>query len=217
MVEFSFSTIQNFDEHILKSIRGYEHLINDVVSLSQYFIQSKSTVIDVGCSTGKMLNTIQHCNNNINDVTYIGIEKEQNLIEQHTGIEMCNCDVLEFDNWIGSSFVTSIFTLQFINKAFRKQIVSNIYNGLLPGGSFVFAEKIYSDNSQLQDMMTFMYYDYKRQSFAADEILDKENSLRHLLRPVTEQELLDVIVSCGFRTVEPFWRNFNFVGYVAIK
>jgi hypothetical protein len=39
------------------------------------------------------------------------------------------------------SYVTSLFTLQFMPIKDRKTVVQNIYNGLNPGGAFVFAEK----------------------------------------------------------------------------
>ncbi len=55
MVDFTFAhREEGFDEHIEKSIRGYSQLIEDVVSLSRYFVERGTSVIDIGCSTGKM-------------------------------------------------------------------------------------------------------------------------------------------------------------------
>ena len=55
MVDFTFAhREEGFDEHIEKSIRGYSQLIDDVISLSRYFIEDETNVIDIGCSTGKM-------------------------------------------------------------------------------------------------------------------------------------------------------------------
>ena len=65
-------------------------------------------------------------------------------------------------------------------------------------------------------MLTFMYYEYKRNSFSTDQILDKEKELRHLLKPNTELEILDMCAKIGF-DITPFWRNHNFVGFIAIK
>ena len=36
--EFSFNTIENFDEHISKSIPNYDILINHILGLSDYII-----------------------------------------------------------------------------------------------------------------------------------------------------------------------------------
>jgi tRNA (cmo5U34)-methyltransferase len=92
-----------------------------------------------------------------------------------------------------------------------------VFNGLIYGGAFVFAEKVYSDNSQIQDAMTFMFYDYKRQHFSDKDILDKEKQLRHMLKPDTYNDLINMCKTAGFKTVESFWRNHNFVGFIAIK
>ena len=47
---------EGFDEHIEKSIRGYSQLMDDVISLSRYFVENETNVVDIGCSTGKMTN-----------------------------------------------------------------------------------------------------------------------------------------------------------------
>ena len=77
MVDFTFAhREEGFDEHIEKSIRGYSQLIEDVVSLSRYFIERGTSVIDIGCSTGKMTKALidynlDHCDRG---VEYIGLE-----------------------------------------------------------------------------------------------------------------------------------------------
>ena len=46
-VDFSFSNFSShFDEHINHSIRGYSDLRRDVVSISKYFIEDKTNVLN---------------------------------------------------------------------------------------------------------------------------------------------------------------------------
>jgi hypothetical protein len=47
--------------------------------------------------------------------------------------------------------------------------------------------------------------------------LDKEMELRHLAKNTTENLLMKQLRSIGFRGVQTFWRNFNFVGVLAMK
>ena len=55
MADFTFAhREEGFDEHIEKSIRGYSQLMDDVISLSRYFVENETNVVDIGCSTGKM-------------------------------------------------------------------------------------------------------------------------------------------------------------------
>lgn len=224
MNEFSFATVEKFDDHINDSVRGYSNLIDDVIHMSQYFLEPNTRMIDIGCSTGKMIHEMSNVNKDvITNISYTGIESEPNMIEnqiEDKSIKYFNDDVREYKNWRNASLITSIFTLQFINKCDRQKIVTDVYRALNPGGAFIFAEKVYSKNSRIQDMLTFMYYDFKRQKFDAESILDKERSLRHMLRPMTEHDLVglnSLVQKAGFSVIEPFWRNFNFVGYVAIK
>ena len=44
---------------------------------------------------------------------------------------------------------------------------------------------------RLQNMMTFNYYDYKRQNFDTEDIMDKEKTLRHMMKPNTWNEIID--------------------------
>ena len=99
----------------------------------------------------------------------------------------------------------------------RKQVIKNIYNGLNDGGAFIFAEKIYTENAFIQDMLTFNYYDFKRERFNAQDIMDKEKTLRHMLKPNTWPEIESMIKTAGFKSVQVFWQNFIFLGAIAIK
>jgi hypothetical protein len=62
-VKFSFSNFStHFDEHINKSIRGYSDLRNDVVKISEYFVENDTTVMDLGCSQGSLLRRMKEQN-----------------------------------------------------------------------------------------------------------------------------------------------------------
>lgn len=220
MSKFTFAnTLDGFDKHISNSIRGYDYLWNDVLKLSEYFVEDNTNVVDIGCSTGKLLvrmaeqNTFCNCH-------YIGIEKEKDFFPELHRKQSDNFyfhldDVrnYSFDN---CSLITSIFTLQFLSINDRENIFQSVYNGLNVGGAFIFAEKIFSKNPRVQEMMTFMHYEYKRNYFTSDQILDKEKELRHLLKPNTELEISKMCAKIGF-DITPFWRNHNFVGFICIK
>ena len=52
MADFTFAhREEGFDEHIEQSIRGYSNLLEDVISLSRYFVEDDTTIVDIGCST----------------------------------------------------------------------------------------------------------------------------------------------------------------------
>ena len=97
----------------------------------------------------------------------------------------------------------------------RQDVLNRVYKGLNTGGAFIFSEKTFSCNPRVQDMMTFMYYDYKRQNFSDKDILDKVQ-LRHMMKPNTKTELYKMVQDAGFE-IHTFWQNFNFVGVIGLK
>ena len=225
MTKFTFATSEEgFDTHIDQSVRGYSNLWTDVLKFSEYFVEDGTCVVDIGCSTGKLLKSMKEQNDKFAPKCfYKGIEIEEDffpkLIDEEN-LKFWKGDVRSFD-WVtgavNCSLVTSIFSLQFMPKTNRQQIIDRIYEALVKGGAFIFSEKIFSIDSQLQEMMQFCYYDYKRQFYSAEELLDKEVNLRHMMKPLTYSELLEMVEKAGFESVQPFWQNFNFVGVIAIK
>ena len=231
MVDFTFAHRQEgFDDHIDWSIRGYSNLLRDVIKFSRYFVEDGTNVVDMGCSTGKttesmLLHNKDHCQN----ARYVGIEiadgfvsnleeRKERLTEEEpwANIEFIHVDVRNYI-FKKCSLVTSIFTLQFMPKKDRRKVIQNVYDGLDNGGAFIFAEKIYTENAFIQDMITFNYYDFKREKFEAQDIMDKEITLRHMLKPNTWTEIDSMLRCAGFKSVQVFWQNFLFLGAIAIK
>ena len=228
MADFTFAhREEGFDEHIEKSIRGYSHLMEDVISLSRYFVEDDTNVVDIGCSTGKMTKALIDYNlDHSKEAAYIGLEiadgfdedlkKRKEELKYYDYVDFSKLDARTYE-YINCSLVTSIFTLQFMPKSDRKDLLQNIYDGLNCGGAYIFAEKTICENALVQDMITFNYYDYKRKSFDTEDIMDKERTLRHMMKPNTWREIEDMLLGVGFNVVQPFWRNHAFVGAIAIK
>jgi len=222
--KFTFATREEgFDNHIDGSIRGYGHLWQDVVDISQYFVENNTSVVDIGCSTGKMLKSMIEQNTFAPDAIYEGVEIEEDFYKgyikderEYPQLSYYRGDVMDF-NFTKCSYVTSIFTLQFMSYASRKKVVEKVYDGLLPGGAFVFAEKTMPDNVRIHEIRTFTYYDFKRKTFTSDDIMDKERQLRHMTKPNTRQEIMDMCYRAGFQAVDTFWQNHAFTGFIALK
>jgi len=227
MADFTFAhREEGFDEHIEKSIRGYSNLLEDVISLSRYFVEDDTTVVDIGCSTGKLTKAmIDYNKDHSNNANWVGVEiadgfvddlkKRKKELDTHD-VEFLMEDIRDYQ-FTDCSLVTSIFTLQFMPKKDRKEVVRNIHRGLHGGGAFIFSEKTMCESALVQDMITFNYYDYKRKTFTTDDIMDKERTLRNMMKPNTWEEISDMLYEAGFSNIQPFWRNHAFVGAIAIK
>ena len=76
MADFTFAhREEGFDEHINNSIRGYSDLLQDVISLSRYFIENDTIVLDIGCSTGKLTEAmLNHNSAHCSNAKWVGVE-----------------------------------------------------------------------------------------------------------------------------------------------
>lgn len=217
-VTFSFDTINNFDRHIELSIPNYTHIYELIESMSSYFIKRDTNVYDLGCSTGLMIKNLSVANI-LSGVRFLGYEITDNMKpKSNVGFEWIKRDVtnekLQFTN---ASLILSIFLLQFLSLDDRESLLRRAYNGLNREGALIVTEKIYIDNTFLNDVYTFSYYDYKLKTFSEQEILSKQRDLRYIMRPVTEKENMEMFARAGFEKIECFFASLMFKGWVLIK
>ena len=159
-------------------------------------------------------------NDHVSNTEYLGVEINDSFQEHwkdEDRLKYIVDDITTMEFPKDLSLVTSLFTFQFIPERKRVPLMENIYDNLIEGGGFVFSEKLLSIGGKVQNMMEFMYYDYKKEHFTEKEILDKEIELRHLAKLTNEDLLIKQLLCVGFRQIQTFWRNFNFVGMVALK
>lgn len=211
--------VNEFDTHVRQSVPLYNTFHEMVKNISRYAIQSDSKVVDVGCSTGHLLKDLQETNNKSN-VEFIGLDTSTQMIEfcnRNSKARFINTNAIDFD-FTNSSFVTSVLCLQFCTKEHRKLIVESIYKGLKEDGMFIIVEKIKSQIVDIHDMYNDLYYDFKRQQGLTDkEIIDKNVSLRGIMKPMTMEENLTLLKEVGFKKTDIFFKYNNFVGIMAIK
>ena len=129
-LSFSFARFaEGFDQHIRQSIRGYVDLLSDCIALSEYFVEDGTVVFDVGCSTGTFLREIWRKNRDrCPNTRYIGIDIEDKFCNywhepNNNCVNLLVADARTFQIPEKCSFVTSIFSLQFIPPRERQTIV----------------------------------------------------------------------------------------------
>ena len=221
--DFSFADhASTFDEHINASIPGYDQLVEKCVGLSRRFVQNHTSVVDLGCTTGKLLERLSNQNHPSRKKSrYIGIDVEPTFRKQWKLRKARNTqfvvdDICRFP-FERVSYACNLFTLPFIPVPDKIPLLKRIHAGLVEGGAMLIAEKIYASTGRLQDALTFQFYDHKLKSFSECELLNKERSLRGQMTLLTEAELREGLRAAGFREVEAVWGNFPFLALLALK
>ena len=117
-----------------------------------------------------------------------------------------------------TSVVLSVLTLQFIPIEYRQKIVKQVYDCLIPGGAFILVEKVLGSDAVINEILVKEYYDLKgKNGYTEEQINTKRRALEGILVPVTSKWNEEILAKSGFQSVDSFWRNLNFVGWVAIK
>jgi tRNA (cmo5U34)-methyltransferase len=214
MNKFSFDSVKDFDNHINNSIKGYDLLDYLILNLCSFFTKEQTIVIDLGCTTGRLLDKINKKYNS----KCIGYDVIDSQFIKETNCELIKQDISNKEFILQkSNIILSVFTLQFIDINKRIEILKKVYHSLTINGAFIFCEKEICNDGVIQECFTFSNYDNKKQSFTADEILNKEVDLRKLMNNLNSNQNIELLKEAGFNIIEPFFQSLNFKGYICRK
>lgn len=218
---FDENVVETFDSHVRKSVPLYEIFHKSIIDISKYFIKRNSDIIDLGTSTGFFIKNIYDENINRNN-KFIGVDIEDAMIKEckkrysSDNIEFIVADCIDID-YSKASVISMILFLQFLEKDERIELLNKIYKQIKSNSVLLIVEKIKSDNIDLHDIYNDLYYDFKRESGIEDkDILDKNKSLRGVMKPLKLNEILNILTEIGFK-VDINIKYHNFVSIVAIK
>ncbi|TQV71664.1 carboxy-S-adenosyl-L-methionine synthase CmoA [Aliikangiella marina] len=223
---FDQKVAEVFPDMIKRSVPGYPIMIKHIEKFASKYVKQGTNCYDLGCSLGAaslaMSQGIQQ-----NGCKVIGIDNSEAMLtrcQQHidafkhqTEIELHLGDVTDFP-MSNASMVALNFTLQFIDKNKRVELLTAIYEALNPGGILVLSEKVSFDDPQMNQLMIDVHHEFKKENGYSDlEISQKRNSLENVLIPETLPEHLKRLKTIGFKTADCWFQQFNFMSIVAIK
>lgn len=224
--KFDDSVAENFDAMLQSSIPMYQEMRRLCHELGRHFVAPNSTIVDLGASRGEALRPFIEDNE---AYKYIAVEVSKPMREamrelygNNPKVWIDNSDLRDMD-WdeLGEcniSLILSILTIQFTPIEYRLHILQNIYDAMLPGGAFLFVEKVMGGSATLDKIMVEEYYGMKsRNGYSYEDIKRKRAALEGVLVPMTAAWNEDMLRTVGFKQVDCFYRNLNFAGWIAIK
>ena len=219
-----------FDNMLERSIPSYEEmrlLVRDVglEIVNEFQTLPTKTIIDIGCSRGRALESIYLENKNCE---YIGVEISKPMYEfclneykKINNIKFYNEDLREFyptSNRPDNILTLSILTLCFIPIEYRTFVLNNIYMNLCKGGACIIVEKCLSNTYNIEAYLNNIYYNMKKNNnYTNEQIKSKRKSLEGVLVPLTTDFNEDLFRNVGFRRIDMFWKYLNFAGWLLIK
>ncbi len=225
--KFDKKVVDVFDDMVSRSVPYYDLSQYMAISLAEKFITDNSTVVDLGCSTATLLINL-HKKTKKKNLTLLGFDNSQAMIDEaykklkkekfknNFEFKLGN---LETDlNFNKASVVFMNYTLQFIRPLHRENLIRNIYKKIKSKGCLILMEKVLENNSMINRMYIDLYYEYKKtMGYSKVEISRKREALENVLIPYRTDENIKLLKESGFKSIDTFFKWFNFVGIIAIK
>lgn len=215
MQKFDFNTIDHFDYHISSSINGYTLLDGLIMNICSFYAKKEETIIDLGCTSGRLISKLA---TEYPDSICIGFDITDNNFLTESKALLYKQDITEIGFELPScNIVLSVFTLQFLKYAHRIKLLKKIYDALNPTGVFIICEKEIVDDGNFQEVFTFANYDYKKNNFTSEEILQKEYDLRKIMNCMSVGGNEKLFKEAGFTRLTSFFQSLNFKGWLCMK
>tara|TARA_R110000868_G_scaffold129349_5_gene338019 strand:+ start:1385 stop:2107 length:723 start_codon:yes stop_codon:yes gene_type:complete len=215
-----------FDDMVERSIPNYGEVHRIVADMVRRYLDDGATVYDLGCSTGStMVLMHQTALTEKKSLKLIGVDASSAMLEKcsaklkdhQVDAILIEGDLLELE-YESCDMIVMDYTLQFIPLEQRTKLLAKLYQALKPGGRFVLAEKIASSQPKIQEMITDLYYDFKRRNgYSEMEISQKREALENVMTPLTPTQQISMLEVAGFSQVDMVFRWYNFAAWLAIK
>lgn len=223
--EFNQEVATVFDDMIQRSVPFYLEIIQRQVQLIELFYQPASNIYDLGCSNGNL--GIYLCESMPNRFTMVGVDNSAPMLKAYEkklaacsrkGQVQLECnDILQVELSNASVIVLNL-TLQFLPMDQRRALLEKIYTALLPGGIFLFTEKIIHQEPSFSELQKDFYYAFKRENgYNELEISQKREALENVLVPETIEVHLARLQQIGFQKTDVWFKWFNFCSLVCQK
>ncbi len=223
---FDANVASVFDDMIRRSVPGYAMTLSLLGIIAQHYAKPASRIYDLGCSLGAgivaMGSTLE-----MPDVNFVGIDNSPAMldrcrsntaaIENGHPVEL-RCEDILTTPIENASIVVLNFTLQFIEKEKRLNLLQRIHESLAPNGILVLSEKIRFEDNRIQEDMTTLHHDFKKANgYSAMEISQKRSALENVLVAETISDHERRLDCAGFARNEIWLQCFNFASFLAFK
>ncbi len=215
-----------FDDMISRSVPLYRDVQVATARLASRLVKSDSVIYDFGCSTGA---SIEAMCREIDDpsVRFIGVDTSAPMLakcaERMDALGVSDRVTLIQDDLANitpsnASILVFNYTLQFFSPGRRAAVLAHMADSLENGGAVLMTEKVVHNMPRIQESLTELYYDFKRDNgYSELEISQKREALENVLIPFTAEQNCDLLRKSGFSEVEIYLKWYVFVSILAIK
>jgi tRNA (cmo5U34)-methyltransferase len=226
--DFSFdrSVALVFDDMVERSVPLYREIQRMIVEMAKDFAVPGSAVYDLGCATATTLVNLHRTLDP--SIRFVGIDNSDDMLaEARTKLDEHGVDrpvtlaCRDLNDGVvieDASLVLMVLTLQFIRPLRRDRLIEDVFAGMRKDGCLILVEKVLGEESIFNRLFIDYYYEMKRRhGYSELEISQKREALENVLIPYKLLENRELLLRTGFRSVDVFFKWYNFSGLLAVK
>jgi tRNA (cmo5U34)-methyltransferase len=214
MKSWTFETQEianTFDNHVREQLPWYDMVTESVAYIIKNYLSENDTVVDIGASTGNMIEKIlplveeRSCYITAIEKSESMFEKLKNKYANESCIELVDSDVMDIELPKAKVYILFL-TLMFIPVQQRQKLINRIKNKCEEGGIIIIVDKVCDHMGYFSTVLKRLTMHIKLlQGAKPEDVLIKEMSLAGIQIPI-DIELLG--------NAKQFFRMGEFAGWV---
>ncbi len=226
---YNEAVVRVFPDMIKRSVPGYPTIVENLGVIAGQFARPHSTLYDLGCSLGAVSQALRRhvqaegCRVIAVDNSSAMVERcreylhaQDSMFQELLPVEVVEADICQLE-FQPASVVALNFTLQFIPREQRLDLLTRIRQALLPGGALILSEKLRFADAEEQALLTDLHVAFKRANgYSELEIAQKRSAIENVMKPDSLEEHRERLAAAGFTKVVPWFQCLNFASLIAL-
>lgn len=200
-----------FDAHVREQLPWYDMVTDAVVYIVRNYLTEKGRVVDVGASTGNMIDKLMPLLLE-RKATAVAIEKSPSMVdvlhqrfENHHNVTVVQGDITRADLQPSQVYIVFL-TMMFIPVHERRRVIAKLKANLIEGGVLILVDKVADHGGYFSTVLKRLGMHWKLQQGAElGEVTTKELSLAGVQIPFDTSWIPEA---------KEFFRMGEFVGWV---
>ncbi|WP_172830786.1 carboxy-S-adenosyl-L-methionine synthase CmoA [Pseudomonas oryzae] len=226
---FNEAVVRVFPDMIKRSVPGYPTIVENIGVIANQFAQPRTALYDLGCSLGAVSQALRRhvqsegCRVIAVDNSRAMVERcseylhaQDSMFQELLPVEVLEADICQLE-FQPASVVALNFTLQFIPREQRLELLARIRRALLPGGALILSEKLRFDDAQEHALLNDLHIAFKRANgYSELEIAQKRSAIENVMKSDSLEEHRERLLAAGFSKVTPWFQCLNFASLIAL-
>ncbi len=214
----------DYDSRVNSVLPYYGEFHRQIIDLVKAIYPDNAEIswLDTGCGTGSLAFKAEEQINNIKftlcDPSDQMLEKAKEKLNAYQNIVYKNISSQQLDYENKFDVVTAVQSHHYLNAEQRKEATQNCFRALKSGGIYITFENIMLSDEISDRIGNERWKNYLRSYGKTEtEVQSHINRRGTEVFPITIEEHLRLLKSCGFETADILWASYMQAGFFAIK